>query len=282
MIQVVAEQKDEDFWLKDNFEEYVVRGLLSQMETRVKKNKGAFPSDRMDLAKWRSLLLLDKPYTPGSNRVIIGPDDDGRYFVDLKTDGFPTHGCLFFNADQTPKVKKESPLAYSFMSFFRQIEHPERLSKHWTRFSEPKLVKLYELWVVNCRSDSRVEGERKVIGISAEGEVVPLFQRGWSKTPFGAQIPVTPTHEELEQNAANAAFAFGHQQDRCREKPAGGISWPHRARPVWTSLGAHRVLDPGACRRVESEKRSSGTSPARAGIDRNRFDGAHQGAPSRY
>ena len=203
-----------DLWTNEEFEDFVVRGIVSQYETKIKKNRGAYPSDRLKEEKFRSLLSRDTPYVPSGTRDILAPADDGRLLIDIVNDGVPSRGCVFFNSDNCPEIKRVSKSSYATIFFFKRMDSGSmHIPKHWIRFDEPIQKNFFEFWQVDCQREA-VEGERFFVGLSRDGEVVPLMGRAIFQSGYGQNIEIRTPHNQLLINALNAFHAFQFIADK--------------------------------------------------------------------
>ena len=90
-----SEMTDElDYWAADDFEDTVAAALIACYETKVRKNRGAAPADRLTDDRV-ALLRAEGPYIASGSRWLEVPDDDVWRF-DLVNDKLPLHGLHAF------------------------------------------------------------------------------------------------------------------------------------------------------------------------------------------
>jgi len=151
-------------WDQDDFEDVVARSIVACFESKVKKNKGASPSDRLSVKHLRAMRNTGL-YVPGDSRIVMGKNND-RWVFDVDNDPLPINGCVAFHHEHD----KNDPHYDSYYKGYLQIRHFKKvklLGKNWERKSPGSLYEMVTL----CPNNERVEGERSFFTVSKEGIV---------------------------------------------------------------------------------------------------------------
>lgn len=157
----------QDFWGAEDFEETVATTLIACFETRVKKNRGAAPTDRLTDERL-ALMRVAGPYIVSKSRLILAPPHiDGRWVFDTTNDPLPISGCL---ATRPKGILAES-MPGAFMSMVH-IRRTDSLGRYWRK---RRTGVLYEMLTAGVNSDG-VHGERRYFTVAASGEVVACDQ----------------------------------------------------------------------------------------------------------
>ena len=156
----------EDFWTADDFEDTVAASLIACFESKVTKNRGACPADR--LTKERMVVLqTEGPYIASNSRIIQVNEEGNFWPFDLANDKLPIKGLFSFRPDG--KVKEKNPNSYLISLFVKQVS---ALGKYWHTI---KSGVLYEMLVIFAENKG-IQGERRYFTVTPKGDVVPCIQ----------------------------------------------------------------------------------------------------------
>lgn len=201
--------KDErDYWADDDFEDTVASALIACFETKVKKNFGAAPADRLTEDRV-AVLRAEGPYIASNSRLVYAPGDDGNWNFDMVNDRLPVKGLHAFRPSGL--VAKTVPNSYLCAHYIRQVH---ALGKYWHRRSGGAL---YEMLTMDAESDG-IHGERRFFTVTKQGEVVACTQKIASirgGATHGEKVK-TLSHDEtwLRETGAWAAVALQMLADR--------------------------------------------------------------------
>lgn len=198
----------EDFWANDEFEDTVAAALIACFETKLKKNKGAPPSDRMSLEQISAVRACG-PYIPSNSRLFIGPtggvNDPADWPFDRDCDPLPTRG-LFASRPNLGQLKRD-PSIYISMTYVRKAK---ALGRNWhTR----KSGDLYEMFAIEANS-SGVGGDRKFFTVTKSGVVASCTQTFGGCLPGGHIDPIFEIEEVIFASSAMASIALQAISDR--------------------------------------------------------------------
>lgn len=158
----------EDFWAEDDFEDTVAAALIACFETKVKKNRGAAPADRMTEERV-AMLRADGPYIASNSRILVANMRPGdNWYFDVENDPLPLRGCYAFRPGGL--CVDEFKDAYLFIEHVRKVES---LGRYWHK---RKGGTLYEMLTIRVLSDG-IDGERRYFTVTNQGEVVACTQR---------------------------------------------------------------------------------------------------------
>jgi hypothetical protein len=157
----------QDYWAEDEFEDAVAAALIASFESKIVKNRGAAPSDRLTeerVARFRAA----GPYLPGKSRLVIGKSNDKKYYqFDINNDKLPNFGCVAFRRPDGGWAK--SPNDYIAIYLLRQVQE---LGKYWHKQESGAL---FEMIQMSC-DNVGINGERRYFTITKNGDVVPCYQ----------------------------------------------------------------------------------------------------------
>ncbi|MEX3983710.1 hypothetical protein AB4Y45_32530 [Paraburkholderia sp. EG287A] len=198
-----------DFWNAADFEDTVAAALIACFETKVRKNRGAAPADR--LTDERMAMVREAgPYIASDSRFIVGPGwGAGRWSFDLVNDKLPMSGCYAIRP--SGKVAESIPGAYLYMMHVRQVT---ALGKCWEK---RRAGTLYEMLTVHT-DGAGINGERRFFTVASDGAVWACDQRIQhdSRGPvMGAGRPVVgPDEAWLANTEAWGSVALQSLADR--------------------------------------------------------------------
>lgn len=142
----------QDYWTDEDFENTVAASLIACFETKVKKNRGAAPADRMTEERV-ALLRAEGPYIASNSRVLLAPADDyGNWSFDIANDRLPQKGLAAFKP--AGLLASSRPDAYLFAIHIRQTQ---ALGRYWHKV---KGGTLYEMLTMSAENDG-VCGRRR-------------------------------------------------------------------------------------------------------------------------
>ncbi len=160
--------KDEqDYWAEDDFEDTVTAALIACFETKVKKNRGAAPADRLTEERV-AVLRAEGPYIASNSRLMEAPEGDGNWHFDIVNDRLPVKGLHAFRPGGL--VAETTPNAYLCAHYIRQVQ---ALGRYWHK---RKGGTLYEMLTMDAESDG-IHGERRFFTVTKQGEVVACIQQ---------------------------------------------------------------------------------------------------------
>lgn len=180
----------EDFWADDDFEDTVASALIACFESKVTKNRGAAPSDRMKEDRL-AVLRAEGPYIASNSRFFVTHEDDTYWSFDLVNDKLPTKGFYAFRPSGLGK--ENNPETYLIVLHIKQAAS---LGKHWV---SQKHGTLYEMMYIFA-DNGGIQGERKYFTVTSKGDVVPCFQQIPAQNGCMRKVALikTPEHEVLE------------------------------------------------------------------------------------
>ncbi len=150
-----------DYWGEEDFEDTVAATLISCFESKLKKNKGVPPSDRLK-DKHLRLFRSVGPYVPSSSRIIVASGERNGFF-DLENDQLPFSGCLALKSPHERQLQKDEYDGYIFNILIKQVK---ALGKYWHRRS---VGKLYVMFILSMGIEGRVSGERRYFTVGKDG-----------------------------------------------------------------------------------------------------------------
>lgn len=196
----------DDRWNQDDFENHVEEVLIGCYETKFRKNRGAYPADRIDAKKFERVRKVG-PYVPGPSRIYDNTKISGWSVIDMKNDGIPSVGVF---ACKPPEHLVSSGVYMRILAF----KKVERLPSHWERYSGGQLVEILDLFAAN----EGVTGERFFVSVPASGEVVacsPVIQEYSRSSSFGAPSKrILRDENDRKHQSMLASVAMQYVADR--------------------------------------------------------------------
>jgi len=197
-----------DYWDGDDFEDTVAAALIACFETKVKKNRGAAPADRLTEERV-AVLRAEGPYIASNSRLIEASADEGNWRFDSVNDRLPMKGLFAFVPEG--KMAETNPNAYLCANYVRQVQ---ALGRYWHK---RKGGALYEMLRLAAENDG-IAGERRFFTVTKQGEVVACTQkiasiRGGAVN--GEKLgTIGPDEEWLQQTGAWASVTLQFLADR--------------------------------------------------------------------
>jgi hypothetical protein len=198
----------QDYWEEDDFEDTVASALIACFETKVRKNRGAAPADRLTEDRV-AVMRAEGPYIVSNSRLIQGPDSEGNWHFDMVNDRLPMKGLHAFRPNGL--VVKAAPNAYLCAHYIRQAP---ALGRYWHK---RKGGTLYEMLTMFAENDG-INGERRFFTVTKQGEVAACTQK-IASVRFGAthgekMCVVGPDEEWLRETGGWAAVALQFLADK--------------------------------------------------------------------
>lgn len=165
-----------DYWTEDDFEDTVAAALIACFETKVKKNRGAAPSDRLTEDRV-AVLRAEGPYIASNSRVIEASEDGGNWHFDMMNDRLPLKGLTAFRP--AGLAAKALPNAYLCAHYIRQVQ---TMGRYWHRRTGGTL---YEMLTMFAENDG-INGNRMFFTVTKQGEVSACTQKIQSVMGGGA------------------------------------------------------------------------------------------------
>lgn len=165
------EYKHSDYWTQDGFEDELASIIIAQYEKKVRKNRGAYPGDRMTDQIRQMLFKRDCPYVPSNSRVTIFNEDAKDHglkasSLDLVNDPhLPDSGCMALG-HLHGKLKETQPGVYANFFFFKRIQN---LPRNWKVISSGHH---YSTWIVAANNEGSIKGERHIVTVDKNGNVL--------------------------------------------------------------------------------------------------------------
>lgn len=153
-----------DYWAQDDFEDTVAAALISCFETKIKKNRGAQPSDRLTQDRLQ-MVRNSVPYIPSTSRLfdMNGIDDGGPLFFDMKNDPLPVSGTMAWRPEMKQRAKDLGGYLLAL-----HVRRANSLGKNWHKRASGTL---FEATIMSA-IENGVEGERFFFNVTREGRVV--------------------------------------------------------------------------------------------------------------
>lgn len=197
----------EDFWDAEDFEDIVAATLIACFETKVKKNRGSAPADRLTDERV-SILRANGPYIASNSRLIQGPSVDGKWAFDIVNDPLPMSGIL---AMRPVNLKQSIPGAYLHVM---HVKRAAALGKYWKK---RKAGTLYEMLAMSACNDG-IHGERRYFTVGSDGEVLACDQaivEGSRGGDIGARA-ITHSHDAswLDETSAMGSIVLQFLADK--------------------------------------------------------------------
>jgi len=167
--QLIAQRQEErsDYW-GEAFEDVVAAALIAFFETKLHKNRGAPPADRMTPEQFAMLRSIG-PYVVSPSRIfqaVLDPERD--WLFDVDNDPLPKQGLTGHRAEG--RIFETFPDAYFAAHYIRQAP---ALGRYWNK---RRGGTLYEMLQLAATKDG-VEGERRYFTVTSRGEVASCVQR---------------------------------------------------------------------------------------------------------
>lgn len=200
-------KQTQDFWAEPDFEDTVAASLIACFESKVKKNRGAAPADRLTEDRV-AVLRYEGPYIASNSRWIEGASNGEYWPFDLANDKLPIKGVYAFRP--IGKSKQECPDAYLIAIYIKQAP---ALGQYW---QTKERGTLYEMLVMTAENDG-IQGERRFFTVTAGGKVVPCWQKIPNNHGYqpGAKLTTLKTPEdELNQTGIWASVTLQMLADR--------------------------------------------------------------------
>lgn len=200
---------EEDYWSNEEFEDTVASTLIACFETKVKKHRGAFPSDRMNEERLQ-MIKNAGPYVASSSRFLLAPgDDEAPWEFDLVNDKLPLSGCLATRTDG--KLAESSPDAYLSLFHIRQVK---ALGSGWSKQRDGVI---YEMITADANPDG-VNGERRYFTVTPKGQVWACNKTSQftNRTSFGSGSNIIASNppEWLRDTSAWASITLQSLVDK--------------------------------------------------------------------
>lgn len=205
-----------------DFEDTVSAALIACFETKIVKNRGAPPTDRLTDDRLRRMRSAG-PYIASSSRVLITPEmaSTESAFFDIGNDALPRSGCFSWR----PLVS-HSLGEYSGYLLSLHVRQATSLGKNWHRRGGGVL---YEALILAAENEG-IEGERFFFTVSKGGEVIACDVR----------------------YPAVRGYSSGSPSKFLRHDPA------HlRQREIWASVAMQMIADRRFCWVITGEEKSA-------------------------
>jgi hypothetical protein len=199
-----------DCWGNENFEDNVTSAIIACYESKVKKNKGAPPSDRMSDERLK-LFRAVGPYIPSNSRFVV-ESDEKRGFFDIQNDQLPGYGCLSFPINgQMMAGDQHKYKGYFYNCYFSKAP---ALGKYWNRQGSGQI---YMMLIIVMTNDGRVDGERRFFTVDKKGDIMACVQRisnvrGYM--PGVKQEILTTDQHILDETTTGASYAMQFTADK--------------------------------------------------------------------
>lgn len=202
----------EDFWGDEGFEDTVAAALIACFETKVRKNRGAAPADRLTDERVGVLRQVG-PYIASPSRSVLGPAGEnleaGAWKFDVVNDPLPSSGFCAFR----PIGRSQSSLPNAYLAG-NSVRRVEALGKYWHRRGPGVL---YEMISMSAEKDG-IHGERRYFTVAKDGGINSCTQaisNGSRGSDFGAAAGVLgPDKGWLAETDAWASFTLQLLADR--------------------------------------------------------------------
>ena len=199
-----------DYWSNETFEDHVAAAIIACYESRVKKNKGAPPSDRMSDERLK-LFRAVGPYIPSNSRIVV-ESDARRGFFDIQNDQLPDRGCLSFPINgQIENTGHPSYEGYFYNCYFSKAP---ALGKYWNRQGSGQI---YVMLILVMTNDGRVDGERRFFTVDKKGGIMACVQRTNNVRGYmpGVKQEILTTEQHiLDETTTGASYAMQYTADR--------------------------------------------------------------------
>lgn len=187
----------QDEWAAEEFENTVAAALIACYETKIKRNKGAAPADRLTEERV-ALFRKVGPYIPSPSRVAyVHNEEKEEGYFDVENDPLPYAGCVANAAE--PGSEKEKAGIYLAVSLIRRSV---ALGKYWVKLG-PGVI--YEILTMDA-TNTGIVGERRYVTVSKQGIVKSCTQRVPNNRGYQPGAPVTILSPEREWTTDTAAI----------------------------------------------------------------------------
>lgn len=196
-------------WKEGEFEHAVTSALVACYETRVQKQRGAAPEDRLT-EQHLFAMRVQGPYIPSSDRVILNEHNTSGSTFDIVNDELPGAGVFGVPIEDSHAVKRDFPDAYFMGQMIRQVSN---LGKGWhARGGGAR----YEMFNLMANNDGRINGERRYFTVSKSGSILACEKRANLNRNTPGEVSrhfVTP-EEHLTECENWASYALQYLADR--------------------------------------------------------------------
>lgn len=210
-----------DYWSQDSFEDTVAAALITCFERKVKKNRGAIPSDRLTPERFQSIVRLG-PYIPSTSRYFLGGEDNAYWHVDTQNDPLPEQGTFSFAPSESAMIRKDSPGTYFALFHLQKVKN---LGKGWHTQAGGTLYEIFQIEAV----PEGVIGERFFVTVTKEGMVVPCDVRALA-------------HSRI---MGGKSEIIGHEKDYLMEKS------------IWASMTIQGITDKRFCWSITAQEKTA-------------------------
>lgn len=168
-MEVLLPVFDSESWSRESFEDEVACAVLAQYESKIRKNRSAFPDDRMNEATKNMLFKRDCPYIPSGGRYFL-LETSGPQILD-KNQSLPDSGCFSLGRPKQAMKERNSD-SYEVFFFFKKSSN---LPRHW----KPTTTGTdYIFWMVNALNRGGILGERFVVTVDSNGRISMASRSG--------------------------------------------------------------------------------------------------------
>lgn len=169
----------QDSW-GEEFEDTVAAALIACYETKVKKHRGAAPSDR--LTEERIAVIRQRgPYIPSPSRILNGPQgaSDGVWTYDTVNDPLDVDGVVAYR----PGPRQLEDLPRDAYLCVHHVKRASALGRYW-HAREPGT--LFQHLMIDA-SGSGLNGERRFFTVKRDGGISSCTQRISVQNQFGGR-----------------------------------------------------------------------------------------------
>jgi len=190
---------DNDSWNSEEFEDTVAAAIIAFYESKIKKNRGTPPPDRLGVEQLKLFRMMG-PYIPSSSRVILHTGEHKGFF-DTKNDVLPTNGCLSFSGDTLlPKSSDRDNYVGYLYNFY--VSKVSALGKYWKRQDSGQLYVMYLMVMTN---KGVIDGERRYFTVNNKGEVLSCLHGTMSAGEYGEKAKFVGASMDLFQQTTDWA-----------------------------------------------------------------------------
>ena len=197
-----------DCWKNEDFEDNVAAAIIACYESRIKKNKGAPPSDRLNDERLK-LFRAVGPYIPSASRFVVKSELKNGFF-DTQNDQFPERGCLSFPIKSRVAAWDEYD-GYFYNCYFSKVPV---LGKYWNRQGPGQI---YMMLILVMTNDGRVDGERRFFTVDKKNGLMACVQRMNNVRGYmpGVKQKMIQTDQQIvDDTTVNASYAMQYAADR--------------------------------------------------------------------
>jgi hypothetical protein len=174
-----------DYWAQDDFEDTVAAALIACFESKIKKNRGAQPSDRLTQERLQ-MVRNSMPYIPSPSRLfdMSGIDGDGPLTFDMKNDPLPVSGTMAWRVSTEDQQRPDDFGGYLLALHIRRAN---AIGKNWHKQTGGTL---FEGTIVSAIADG-IEGERFFFTVTTDGRVAACKVKLVNNRGYVPGSPVT-------------------------------------------------------------------------------------------